>query len=58
MAGPVVITISLDPQWELAVEALIPHLEEALAEGLITEDDVAEVLLKTAILPWLRVEAG
>lgn len=58
MMGPMVIRLSLDPQWELAVDVLAPQLEAALAEGLLTEDDVGEVVWKAAILPWLRVDVG
>lgn len=58
MMGPVTLTVSLDPQWELAFEALVPQLEAAIREGLLTEDDVTEVLLKAAVLPWLRVDVG
>lgn len=55
MAG-VRFTISLDPQWELAVDELAPLLEAAIDDGLLTEADVAEVLWKAAVLPWLRID--
>jgi len=55
MAG-VRFTISLDPQWELAVDELAPLLEAAIDKGLLTEDDVGEVLWKAAVLPWLRFD--
>jgi hypothetical protein len=48
----------LDPQWELAMHALIPQIEAAMAEGLITEDDIAEIVWKGAVGPNLRVETS
>lgn len=52
----VVFLLCLDPQWELALQALVPHLEEGLESGLIQESDVDEIVTKTAILPHVRVE--
>lgn len=51
-----ILRISLDPQWELSLESLIPHLEEGLRTGLVQESEVDEVVMKTAILPHLHVE--
>jgi hypothetical protein len=49
-------TLWLDPQWELALDALAPHIEAALDEGLISEADVAEIVWKGAVAPNLRLE--
>lgn len=51
-----ILRLSIDPQWELALQALVPHLEEGLATGLIQESDVDEIVLKTAIHPHVRVD--
>ena len=51
-----IFRLSIDPQWELALQALLPHLEEGLASGLIQESDVDDLIVKGAILPHVRVE--
>lgn len=56
MMADLILRMSIDPQWELALQALVPHLEEGLESGLIQESDVDEIVLKTAILPHVRVE--
>ena len=52
----VVFRLCLDPQWKLALQALVPHLEEGLESGLIQESDVDDLIVKGAILPHVRVE--
>lgn len=52
----VVFLLCLDPQWELALQTLVPHLEEGLESGLIQESDVDEIVTKTAILPHVSAE--
>ena len=52
----VVFLLCLDPQWELALQALVPHMEEGLESGLIQESDVDDLIVKGAILPHMRVE--
>ena len=53
-----IFRLSIDPQWELALQALIPHLEEGLASGMIQESDVDDLIVKGAILPHVRVETN
>lgn len=52
----ITFTMWLDPQWELALDALAPQIEAAIKEGLLSEDDIGEVIWKGAVAPHLRIE--
>lgn len=54
----ITFTMWLDPQWELALDALAPQIEAAIEEGLLIEDDIGEVIWKGAVEPNLRIEVS
>lgn len=54
----ITFTMWLDPQWELALDALAPQIEAAIDEGLLSEDDIGEVLWKGVVEPHLHIEVS